>query len=72
MTRFTEFDVEQIALAWLEGVGWRVAHGPDIAPDMLAAERADYQGRDPGAVHDQRRARRVRRRGGTRRVRARA
>jgi len=39
---FTESEVEQAALAWLESVGWRVAHGPDIAPDMLAAERRDY------------------------------
>jgi hypothetical protein len=22
--------------------GWQVAHGPDIAPGMPAAERADY------------------------------
>jgi type I restriction enzyme R subunit len=39
---FTESVVEQAALAWLESIGWRVAHGPDIAPDMLAAERRDY------------------------------
>ena len=39
---FTESVVEQAALAWLESVGWRVAHGPDIAPDMPAAERSDY------------------------------
>jgi hypothetical protein len=39
---FTDSDVEQAALAWLEGVGWQVAHGPDIAPDVPAAERADY------------------------------
>jgi len=38
----TESDVEQAALAWLENAGWRVAHGPDIAPDMPAAERRDY------------------------------
>ena len=29
-------------LAWLEGLGWNVAHGPDIAPDTLGAERAEY------------------------------
>ncbi|MBC7314848.1 MAG: DEAD/DEAH box helicase, partial [Chloroflexi bacterium] len=29
-------------LAWLEATGWLIAHGPDIAPDMPAAERADY------------------------------
>ena len=38
----TESVVEQAALAWLENVGWQVAHGPDIAPDMPLAERADY------------------------------
>ena len=38
----TESDVEQAALAWLENAGWRVAHGPDIAPDMPAAERRNY------------------------------
>jgi len=37
----TESVVEEAALAWLEGVGWRVAHGPDIVPDMSAAERDD-------------------------------
>ena len=41
MTAFTESVVEDAALAWLESVGWRVAHGPDIAPDMPAAERRD-------------------------------
>jgi type I restriction enzyme R subunit len=38
----TESVVEQAALAWLEAVGWRIAHGPDIAPDMPAAERQNY------------------------------
>jgi type I restriction enzyme R subunit len=38
----TESVVEQAALAWLESTGWSVAHGPDIAPDTLAAERQDY------------------------------
>ncbi|MDR7454894.1 MAG: type I restriction endonuclease subunit R [Armatimonadota bacterium] len=42
MTTFTEFDLEFAALDWLESIGWRIAHGPDIAPDMPAAERADY------------------------------
>ena len=42
MTTFTESDVEEAALAWLENTGWRIAHGPDIAPDMPAAERRDY------------------------------
>jgi type I restriction enzyme R subunit len=38
----TESVVEQAALAWLEATGWHVAHGPDLAPAMPAAERADY------------------------------
>ncbi len=42
MTTITEDDVEQAALGWLDGLGWRVAHGPDIAPDTPSAERADY------------------------------
>jgi len=28
---FTESTVEAAALACLEAIGWRVAHGPDIA-----------------------------------------
>lgn len=39
---FTESTIEQAALGWLEAAGWQVAHGPDIAPDMPAAERHDY------------------------------
>ena len=39
----TESDVEEGALAWLEDLGWAVAHGPDIAPDTPGAERADYR-----------------------------
>ena len=38
----TESTVEDAALAWLESLGWAVTHGPDIAPDALAAERSDY------------------------------
>ena len=38
----TESIVETAALAWLEGLGWRVAHGRDIAPDTPKAERAEY------------------------------
>ena len=30
------------ARSWLENLGWRIAHGPDIAPDTPGAERADY------------------------------
>jgi type I restriction enzyme R subunit len=42
MNGMTESVVEDAALAWLEAIGWRIAHGPDIAPDALAAERRDY------------------------------
>lgn len=42
MTRLTESTVESAALRWLEDVGWRIAHGQDIAPDTLRAERTDY------------------------------
>ena len=34
--------VEGAALAWLESVGWRVAHGRDFAPRTPNAERDDY------------------------------
>ena len=42
MTTLTEADLEQVALQWLSGLGWQVAHGPDIAPDTPGAEREDY------------------------------
>ena len=42
MTPFTESEVEAAALEWLECLGWRVAHGPDIGPHAEGAERADY------------------------------
>jgi type I restriction enzyme R subunit len=37
-----EADVEAIALAWLSEAGWSLAFGPDIAPDMPAAEQAEF------------------------------
>ena len=42
MTTLSESDVEAAALEWLEGLGWRIAHGPDIGPDGLNSERGDY------------------------------
>ena len=42
MSGLSESVVEDAALAWLENLGWRIAHGPDIAPDTPGAERADY------------------------------
>ena len=42
MVAFTESEVEDATLEWLEGLGWKVAHGPDIAPHAAGAERSDY------------------------------
>ena len=44
MTSFTitESVVEEATLGWLEGLGWSVDHGPDIAPDTTGAERTNY------------------------------
>ncbi len=42
MSHMSESTIEEAALAWLESVGWGIAHGPDIAPDAPAAERRDY------------------------------
>ena len=42
MTTITEAIVEDAALDWLESLGWTVAHGPDIAPGAVDAERTDY------------------------------
>ena len=42
MTTITEAEVEQATLDWMSGLGWQVAHGPDIAPGTPNAERTDY------------------------------
>jgi type I restriction enzyme R subunit len=42
VNRFNESIVEEAALAWLESLGWRIVHGPDIAPDTPGAERGHY------------------------------
>ena len=42
MAPFTESEVEDAALEWLESLGWQVAHGPNIAPHTAGAERTDY------------------------------
>ena len=42
MATITETDVEQAALEWLAVLGWQIAYGPDIAPDVPNAERDDY------------------------------
>jgi type I restriction enzyme, R subunit len=38
---FTESVVEDAALAWLEGPGWTVKHGLEIAPCEVTAERKE-------------------------------
>ncbi len=37
-----ESDVEEAALAWLQGAGWTVHCGADIAPGETGAERDHY------------------------------
>ncbi|HXE42123.1 MAG TPA: type I restriction endonuclease, partial [Candidatus Baltobacteraceae bacterium] len=40
--KFTESVVEEAALSWLREMGYGFLAGPDIAPEQLAAERADF------------------------------
>ncbi|MEP7200846.1 MAG: type I restriction endonuclease, partial [Chloroflexota bacterium] len=42
MPTLTESVVEEAALNWLGTLGYTIAHGPDIAPEELAAEREHY------------------------------
>jgi type I restriction enzyme R subunit len=39
---FTESELEEAALEWLDGVGYAVAHGAEIAPGEAKPERDDY------------------------------
>jgi len=39
---FSESVIEQVALAWLESLGYQVLSGPEIAPGEPAAERDNY------------------------------
>jgi len=43
---FTESVVEDAALAWLEGLGYVVVHGPELAVGEPSAERSDPNYRD--------------------------
>lgn len=38
----TESVVEEAALGWLAGLGYAVAHGPDIGPEGASPERGSY------------------------------
>ena len=42
MAGITESEVEGAALQWLAGLGYSVAHGPDIGPEGPAQERGSY------------------------------
>jgi type I restriction enzyme R subunit len=41
--QMSESDVERVALHWLGGMGYQVAHGPEIGPEGEAPERDDYR-----------------------------
>lgn len=45
-SEFSESVVEQAALAWLEGLGYEILSGPEIAAGEPTAERADPGYRD--------------------------
>ncbi len=47
MSPFTESIVEDAGLGWLESLGYTVAHGPEIAPGELLAERAQLRPSSP-------------------------
>lgn len=40
--KFIESTVEEAALGWFEGLGYKVISGPDIAPGELSWERQEY------------------------------
>jgi len=42
ISHFTESVVEEAALAWLEALGYSVAHGPEIGCGQPGAERTDW------------------------------
>jgi type I restriction enzyme R subunit len=42
VTKFVESTLEDATLAWLDGLGYEVAFGPDVEPEKLAAERDDF------------------------------
>jgi type I restriction enzyme R subunit len=42
LTSFSESDLESMALAWLESLGWQIKNGAEIAPDSSTPERNDF------------------------------
>ena len=43
MSKLHEADIEEAVLDWLSGLGYAVAHGPDISPDGASPERVSYE-----------------------------
>lgn len=43
LAMLNEQQLEEFCLGWFQEVGWRFAHGPDIAPDGPTPERGDYR-----------------------------
>ena len=39
---FTEFDIEEVCLKWLDNLEWNVVNGAEIAPNTFSAERINY------------------------------
>jgi type I restriction enzyme R subunit len=39
---FAESVIEEVALAWLEGLGYAIKHGPEIAPGEHTIEAGDH------------------------------
>lgn len=39
----TERQLEELCLGWFQEIGWQTAHGPDLAADGAAPERADHR-----------------------------
>ncbi|MCB2099826.1 MAG: type I restriction endonuclease subunit R [Rhodobacterales bacterium] len=42
MTGISESHIEEATLDWLSGLGYAIAHGPDISPEGPTPERASY------------------------------
>ncbi len=43
MALFTESDIEQAALEWLQGLGYAYAFGPDIAWDTMLPKLMSWE-----------------------------
>ena len=41
--KYTESDLENAVLEWLEELGYSIAFGPDVAPDGELKERESYK-----------------------------